>query len=132
MDNKNIIKGLMIYFNSAKISTVWWKKVKKRLGSKDWKKFNEALDDAFNVIKKDTSSEVVKIILKDCVICKEPILPDSCGWDGGHNPWPVRKKGRCCGECNDMIVIPRRLIKAGFEIDGTLIKEIQEHNHESL
>ena len=67
-----------------------------------------------------------------CVICKEPILTDPCGWDGSHNPWPVRKKGRCCGECNDMIVIPRRLIKAGFEIDGTLIKEIKEHNHESL
>ena len=52
--------------------------------------------------------------IQRCVICKESIIPDPDGWNGGHNPSPVREKGRCCGECNDTIVIPRRLYEAGF------------------
>ena len=45
-----------------------------------------------------------------CVICKNKIVPDFGGWDGGHNPWPVKKKGRCCGKCNYERVVPLRLM----------------------
>ena len=45
-----------------------------------------------------------------CCICKNEIKPDAIsGWDKGHNPYPVRDKGKCCGECNDTIVLPKRL-----------------------
>ena len=44
-----------------------------------------------------------------CVICKNKIVPDAGGWPGGHNPWPVKKKGRCCGKCNYEKVVPKRL-----------------------
>ena len=37
-----------------------------------------------------------------CVICGHPIL----GF--GNNALPV-KVGQCCGSCNDMVVIPKRL-----------------------
>jgi hypothetical protein len=38
-----------------------------------------------------------------CVICGDKI-------DGyGHNPAPVKKRGRCCSFCNDIRVIPARL-----------------------
>jgi hypothetical protein len=43
-----------------------------------------------------------------CTICHRPIEPDFNGWKGGHNAQPV-KNGRCCGDCNDMHVIPARL-----------------------
>ena len=45
-----------------------------------------------------------------CSICAKEIKPDSNGWSGGHNPWPINDgKGKCCGECNDYIVVPRRI-----------------------
>ena len=65
------------------------------------------------LIKKDISI--------DCVICKQPIPSDPDGWNGGHNPQPVRDKGRCCGECNDTIVLPKRLSDAGINADADLI-----------
>tara|TARA_R110000787_G_scaffold281841_1_gene393366 strand:- start:458 stop:619 length:162 start_codon:yes stop_codon:yes gene_type:complete len=37
-----------------------------------------------------------------CVICGHPIL----GF--GNNALPV-KVGECCGACNDMVVIPKRI-----------------------
>tara|TARA_Y100000310_G_scaffold333247_1_gene410406 strand:+ start:2477 stop:2650 length:174 start_codon:yes stop_codon:yes gene_type:complete len=43
-----------------------------------------------------------------CSICKKDILPDPMGWAGGHNAEPVNK-GRCCGKCNDKVVLPARL-----------------------
>ena len=43
-----------------------------------------------------------------CSICKEEIKPDPNGWSGGHNAEPVNN-GRCCGVCNDIIVISARL-----------------------
>lgn len=27
----------------------------------------------------------------------------------GNNPAPVRKRGRCCDDCNYLIVIPKRI-----------------------
>ena len=63
--------------------------------------------------------------IKSCVICREPIYADFNGWDGGHNPWPVRKKGRCCGECNDAIVVPRRLYEAGI-LGENIVSSVKE------
>ncbi|NBW12087.1 MAG: hypothetical protein EBR82_29060 [Caulobacteraceae bacterium] len=46
-----------------------------------------------------------------CCLCESEILPDANGWAGGHNPEPIAtKKGdRCCGECNDRVVVPTRI-----------------------
>ena len=44
-----------------------------------------------------------------CVICKNKITPDPGGWPGGHNPWPIKKKGKCCGKCYYEKVTPKRL-----------------------
>ena len=55
-----------------------------------------------------------------CVICKDKILPESSGWDQGHNPDPVKTKGRCCSLCNDTVVLPVRLqLHFNTEIDVT-------------
>lgn len=43
-----------------------------------------------------------------CVICESEIETTFNGWDQGHNAEPVAK-GRCCGECNQNKVIPKRL-----------------------
>ena len=50
---------------------------------------------------------------KICVICNNPITPDPNGWDGGHNADPVAK-GRCCGDCDDRVVLVARLKQIGF------------------
>ncbi len=42
-----------------------------------------------------------------CVICSNEIEVNSV-WSEGHNAEPV-KSGRCCGLCNETIVIPERL-----------------------
>ena len=51
----------------------------------------------------DWSIEMMK-----CSICQLDIQPDTNGWAEGHNAWPVNE-GRCCGKCNDNVVIPARL-----------------------
>ena len=44
-----------------------------------------------------------------CSICGLEIEMDADGkWDGGHNAAPI-VEGRCCEECNDIVVIPMRL-----------------------
>ena len=48
-----------------------------------------------------------------CVICDEDITADPNGWDGGHNAEPV-SDGRCCGDCNDRVVMVARLENMGF------------------
>ena len=55
-------------------------------------------------------SRTVKQALKEkkCSICEQEIFPDPNGWAGGHNASPINE-GRCCGDCNDMIVVPRRI-----------------------
>ena len=50
---------------------------------------------------------------KECVICKGAIeaqkTPDGkIFWGDGHHAQPVAD-GRCCGACNNSVVIPARL-----------------------
>ena len=45
-----------------------------------------------------------------CVICKNEIVPNIGGLSEGHNPWPIKKKGMCCGKCNYEKVMPQRFI----------------------
>lgn len=40
---------------------------------------------------------------KTCCICGKTFVGD------GHNPFPIKEKGRCCPECNYKIVAPKRL-----------------------
>ena len=49
----------------------------------------------------------------DCCICGKPITKEVSGWDGGHNAYPLME-GRCCGTCNDTLVIQARLKQAGY------------------
>ena len=49
-----------------------------------------------------------------CIICDKKIEKQANGWDKGHNARPVAN-GRCCSECNDLFVIPVRLIYAQAE-----------------
>jgi hypothetical protein len=44
-----------------------------------------------------------------CSICKETIMPDYNGWDGGHNAEPINS-GICCGSCNTRVVTPTRIM----------------------
>ena len=49
----------------------------------------------------------------ECCLCEgqieEKYTPQGeMYWDSGNNAQPV-KDGRCCGECNIMVVIPKRL-----------------------
>jgi len=53
----------------------------------------------------------------ECVICKQTIKPDACGWDGGCNAEPVRE-GQCCSYCDDNIVLPARLAQRGYRLEG--------------
>jgi len=42
-----------------------------------------------------------------CVICQETIKPNKYnGWAGGHNAQPL-KDGRCCDNCNDLVIEAR-------------------------
>jgi len=50
-----------------------------------------------------------------CVICSQKISPDPDGWDGGHNAEPIAE-GRCCGTCNEIVMI-RRLNDFQFRRD---------------
>ena len=42
--------------------------------------------------------------MKKCVICGEYAI-----FGYGHNPDPIKIEGRCCGVCNQNVVIPARL-----------------------
>ena len=41
-----------------------------------------------------------------CVVCGNEF------WGWGHNPQPIKEDGVCCNRCNQMIVIPARLLEA--------------------
>ena len=44
-----------------------------------------------------------------CSICGSPIETEILtGWAGGHNAEPAAR-GRCCSECNVLVVIPFRI-----------------------
>lgn len=40
---------------------------------------------------------------RKCVLCKEEIRDDPYG----HNPYPLAKRGHCCGKCNGDVVQSR-------------------------
>lgn len=44
----------------------------------------------------------------ECCICKQEI-PAVGGWTHGNDAWPAAD-GRCCNECDALVVIPARLI----------------------
>ncbi|MHC5033453.1 MAG: hypothetical protein ACYTFZ_00230 [Planctomycetota bacterium] len=44
-----------------------------------------------------------------CCICNKEIPVELNGWAEGHNAEPVERGGRCCTECNSLVVIPRRI-----------------------
>ena len=46
-----------------------------------------------------------------CCICKNqiPESPKGSGWMLGNNAEPVVKEGRCCNDCNAVVVLPRRI-----------------------
>ena len=46
-----------------------------------------------------------------CIICKN----NYTGY--GHNPYPIKKDGRCCDNCNYLYVIKERLNKLLTKID---------------
>ena len=50
-----------------------------------------------------------------CIICSRRITTDPDGWDGGHNAEPIAE-GRCCGTCNEIVMI-RRLNDFQFRRD---------------
>ena len=63
-----------------------------------------------------------------CVICGHPIL----GF--GNNALPV-KAGQCCGVCNDMVVIPKRLdnaFKLGYVDSPEVILNNKEKTDEII
>ena len=67
------------------------------------------------------------ITINKCSICKNKIeVEPISGWTGGHNPWPIQDKGRCCTECNDELVVPARLTMAL----GITVKEAHKLNKE--
>jgi hypothetical protein len=54
-----------------------------------------------------------------CSICQTPILPEGPNkWTGGHNAEPIND-GRCCGYCNNDIVIPARILRMRNIISAT-------------
>lgn len=47
-----------------------------------------------------------------CSLCNGPIEVTSTGWSKGNDAWPV-VDGRCCNDCNFMVVIPARIREFG-------------------
>tara|TARA_R110000824_G_scaffold92059_5_gene223593 strand:- start:2115 stop:2321 length:207 start_codon:yes stop_codon:yes gene_type:complete len=65
----------------------------------------------------------------ECIICGNPIGKDPSGWEGGHNAYPLME-GRCCGTCNDTLVIQARLKQMGYSTKqaGEMAKGLGEAN----
>ena len=66
-----------------------------------------------------------------CSICKEKIIADPYGWEGGCNAQPIND-GTCCYKCNKEVVLPRRLADAGFYINNVTAKLIKENNNDNV
>lgn len=45
--------------------------------------------------------------LLTCVLCGDDIAVEASGWAGGHNPSPLSDEGRCCNNCNTLVIIAR-------------------------
>ena len=80
-------------------------------------------------INKEISTELAKTKKetakrKICVICNKPIEPEPItGWKNGCNAEPV-KKGKCCKQCDDTIVIPARIEQHFKKNKASMIKSI--------
>jgi len=62
--------------------------------------------------------------VKKCVICNGPIEPEPItGWEHGCNAEPV-KKGQCCKQCDDTVVIPARIEQHFKKNRASMIKSI--------
>lgn len=46
-----------------------------------------------------------------CDICKKTVKTQLNGWAYGNNAEPVVPYGRCCDECNQVYVVPARLLE---------------------
>ena len=42
--------------------------------------------------------------IPDCCMCGKSCRNDETGWHHGHNPAPLNSEGRCCDECNKLVV----------------------------
>jgi hypothetical protein len=61
-------------------------------------------DDSEEEEEDDSEDDEEKMM---CVVCGNEIC---IGW--GHNPQPIKEDGVCCNRCNQMVVIPARLLEA--------------------
>ena len=61
-----------------------------------------------------------------CTICGKRIETEQSGWSEGHNAQPVND-GRCCGPCNVLVVIPRRITDM---VDAEYLAEGEEVRHD--
>jgi hypothetical protein len=59
--------------------------------------------------------------IKICVICHKPYT------EYGNNAEPIRS-GRCCNQCNDTVVIPRRIKRMRRKADQE--KPLPKENHD--
>jgi len=57
----------------------------------------------------------IKKLLK-CSICGDDIQPEPHGWAGGHNAQPIND-GRCCTDCNALVVLPVRIAQMSKVVD---------------
>jgi hypothetical protein len=48
----------------------------------------------------------------NCIICTHKIKDPY-----GHNPAPLFDNGRCCTDCNDLFVVPIRLLRAAKPLE---------------
>ena len=65
-----------------------------------------------------------------CSICKEKIIADPYGWEGGCNAQPIND-GTCCYKCDNEVVLPRRLEVAQMFLNG-IIKGYVNNDIEKL
>jgi len=60
----------------------------------------------------------------NCSICQNLIIPDSISkWDKGNNAWPIND-GRCCDNCNHLVVMAR--LKSQEEIEKDIIEWVRK------
>jgi hypothetical protein len=58
-----------------------------------------------------------------CVICKGEIVANKNGWAGGNNAMPVAS-GKCCDDCNTIVVLAARLKQIGYSNEQTRATQI--------
>ena len=61
-----------------------------------------------------------------CVICSK-----ICDCKYGNSPFPIKKEGRCCSDCNMIAVIPARMRVLGINIKEDEFKLFAKLDKES-